>query len=204
MDMKKSLLKGLLVCCLLTNLVACSSMSFIGMYKMSQMDPMTMDPAQISVAIKTDQAVEVKKGAATITFRYQSEDQSKDQSINIDKVFEVVVDNQNKAAYELFGKLKPTEVVTSLSLTAEDAQLFRGFQQQIAAHKANGGKGTGSFGLGLTDFCLPEPMPKRDLLVDVYLQTDRQDGFFKFLSDVDIKEQAKALEEKGNSLKCHS
>ena len=200
MDIQKSLLNSLLVCCLLTSVVACSSMSFVGMYKMSQMDPMTMDPAQIRVAIKTDQTVEVKKGAATITFQYQSED----KSINIDKIFEVAIDNQNEAAYALFGKLKPTEVVTSLSLTPEDAKLFRQFQQTIANHKANNGKGTGSFGLGLTDFCLPDPMPERDLLVDVYLQTDQQDGFFKFLSDVDVKEQAEALEEKGNSLKCRA
>jgi len=34
-------------------------------------------------------------------------------------------------------------------------------------------------------------------MIDVYLQTHRDDGFFKFLTDVDLKEQTQKIEVKG-------
>lgn len=176
---------------LATSLFSCTSMSLTGMYKLSQMDPLTADPTQIRVAIKTDNSITVKDGDAQIKFAYTSED----KSISIDDIYYVAIDRNNKVSTYLFDDIKPTDTVTILSLTASDAMKLQQNQRIILNHKNQDRKGTGSLSIGLEDFCLPKPLPSRDLLVDVYLQTNTQDGFFEFLNGIDLKEEAENLDE---------
>ena len=176
---------------LATSLFSCTSMSLTGMYKLSQMDPLTADPTQIRVAIKTDNSITVKDGDAQIKFAYTSED----KSISIDDIYYVAIDRNNKVSTYLFDDIKPTDTVTILSLTASDAMKLQQNQRIILNHKNQDKKGTGSLSIGLEDFCLPKPLPSRDLLVDVYLQTNTQDGFFEFLNGIDLKEEAENLDE---------
>ncbi len=169
------------------------------MYKLSQMDPLTTDPSQIKVAIKTDQSIKVKNGNAQIKFKYDSDD----GSVKIDDLFYVAISHNDRGAIMLFDDVIATDMVTVLSLTEKDAKKFQENQKIIIAHKAKDMKGTGSLGIELDDFCLPDPLPERDLIVDVYLQTDDRDGYFKFLSGIDIKEEAENAEN-SEELNCES
>ncbi|MFD2164740.1 hypothetical protein ACFSJY_00545 [Thalassotalea euphylliae] len=198
--LKKIRLLSVITSMLFLGLVGCSSMSFVGMYKMSQMNPLTTDPAQIKVAIKTDQTIEVKDGSAKINFGYKSDD----GTINIEDTFLVQISKNDRGARVLFDDIKATDRITVLSLSEEDAKKFQQNQKIILAHKAQDKEGTGSLGIGLDDFCLPTSLPERDLLIDVYLQTDTKDGYFKFLSGIDIKEQAEKMEEQGEELNCEN
>ena len=178
--------------------VGCTSMSLTGLYRLSQLDPLTADPSQIKVAIKTDRIIEVKDGAAHINFSYKSNDGSIDISDN----FYVVIDRNNTSAQLLFDDIKSTDTITVLSLTSKDGEKFQQNQRIVAKHKQEDKKGTGSFGIGLDEFCLPDPMPERPITVDLYLQTNKSDGFFAFLSGIDIKEQAKRLNSDREKITC--
>lgn len=160
-------------------------MSLTGMYKLSQLDPLTADPAQIKVAIKTDKAILIKDGAVEIKLGYQSDD----DTIDIDDAYKVHIDHRSPLAHSLFDQINTNENITVLSLTEVDAKQFRQNQQIISAHKAQDKEGKGFFSLSLNNLCLPTPLPTRQLTADVYMQTQVADGFFKFLSDVDLKEQ---------------
>lgn len=171
-------------------LISCSSISLVGMYKLSKVDPLSADPAQIKVAIKTDKVIKVNDGAVKIKFGYQSDD----GTIDINDEFDVNIDYQSAIAQSLFTDIATNEYVTVLSLNESDAKKFRQNQFLISKHKTEDKKGQGYFSLGLDNFCLPNPLPERELTVDVFLQTERQDGFFKFLSDVDLKDQFEDIE----------
>lgn len=187
------LTKLYIVFSILIMLVGCSSMSFVSMYKLSQLDPLKTDPSQIKIAIKADKAIKVKNGNAHINFEYKSND----GATHINDTFLVEINIQERSTRAIFDKINPTEAVTILSLSEKDAKKLRDNQRIISSNERQGIKGVGSFGIGLSDFCLPNPLPKRDLLINVYLQTHRDDDFFSFLSDIDLKEQTKKIEVEG-------
>lgn len=161
----------------------CMSMPISTMYKMATLNPLEIDPGQVQLAVRTDNRVNIGDDGVTISMGYVSED----KSLDLDHEFPVVVDRNARNQAILLDDMKQSEQVVLFRLRQQDRELMRQFQQKVHQHKENGGEGSGSFGIRLSEFCLKADAPT-ELETDMFLQVDKQDGFFVFFEDVDIRE----------------
>ena len=174
-------------------LAGCTSMPLTTMYKLSRIDPMDADPAQIKVAVRADEAIGIGKGDAKIEFKFEAED----GSLNIDEIYLIEVVRNPVMHGELFAAKKPGESITVMGLTAGDARRMRQSQLAVAPYRDGDVKGSGSLRINLSGMCLHKEMPSGEVLLDIFLQTSEQDGFFVFARNLDMQE---ILTEEGKTL----
>lgn len=163
-------------------LTGCAGMPLTTMYKLKRLDPMEADPAQIKIAIRADGRIGIRDGDAKIDIKFHS----KDGSVSIDETFMIEIIRDPIMSMELVENKKPGESVTLLQLSMADAQRFRALQSTIATHKRDERKGTGSFGVGLGGICLFSPVPDDEILLDIFLQTSENDGFYVLTKELDL------------------
>lgn len=173
----------LAVLCFLTG---CMGMPLTTMYKLSQLDPMQADPAQIKVAIRADERIAIPEGGANINVKFDAED----GQLNFDETFVIEIIRNPIMSIALVKDTRPGESVTVLQLTEHDVQRFRNLQAMLEPYVSGKRKGSASFGVGIAGVCLHSPMPADEVLLDIFLQTSEYDGFFVFLKDLDLRELA--------------
>jgi hypothetical protein len=113
-----------------------------------------------------------------------------DRSLNIDETYIIEIIRNPAMSAELFTDKKPGESVTVLRLSENDAQRMRELQSSMAPYSNGERKASGSFGVVLEGVCLHGKMPAGEVLVDVFLQTSEQDGFFVFAKDLDLRKES--------------
>jgi hypothetical protein len=168
-------------------LSACTSMPLTTLYKLHKIEPMEADPAQIKVAIRADDRIGIREGGAKIEVKFDAED----GSLNIDETYLVEIIRNPDISAELLADKNPGESVTVLGLTRSDIQRMRAVQSSVAANSKGDPEGTGSLGVFLEGVCLHGKMPAGKVLVDVFLQTSDQDGFFVFARNLDLRKESK-------------
>ena len=174
-------------------LVGCTSMPLTSMYKLSRMDPMEADPAQIKVAVRADEAIGIGKGDAQIEFKFDAED----NSLNIDEIYLIEVVRNPVMQGELYADKKPGQSITVLGLTPDDAERMRQLQLAMAPYRNGDVEGSGSLRVNLSGMCLHSKMPPGEVQVDLFLQTSEQDGFFVMAKNLDMRE---AMAEEGTDM----
>jgi len=163
-------------------LAGCMSMPLTTMYKLSNLDPMAADPAQIKIAIRADDRIGIPEGGVNIKAKFDADD----GNLNFDETFVVEIIRNPIMSIDLVKDTRPGETVTVLQLTEHDAQRFRVLQLSLAPYVEGERKGTGSFGIDISGVCLHNPMPAEDILLDIFLQTSNDDGYYVFLRDLDL------------------
>lgn len=153
---------------------------------------MDADPAQIKVAVRADKVIGIGKGDAKIEFKFEAED----GSLNIDEIYLIEVVRNPALHGELYADKKPGESITVLGLTTNDAQRMRELQLTMAPYRNGDAKGSGSLRINLNGICLHNEVPPSEALLDIFLQTSEQDGFFVFAKNLDMRE---ILEEEGRN-----
>lgn len=171
-------------------LTGCAGVPLTTMYKLHRLDPMDADPAHIKVAIRADERIGIREGGTKIEVKFKSED----GTVSIDDVFIVDVIRDPIMSIELMENKKPGESVTVLQLSEADAERFRFLQSSMARYKEEERKGTGSFGVGISGVCLVSPIPASEVVVDIFLQTDVDAGFYVLVRKMDLR---KKLEQEG-------
>lgn len=171
-------------------LTGCTSMPLSTMHKLHRLDPMDADPAQIKVAIRTDDRIGIRKGGASIEVKFDAED----GTLSIDETFIIEIIRNPIMSTKLVENKKPGESVTVLQLTKTDAQRLKLLQSSLLPYRQGERRGTGSFGVGLTGICLHGPIPVGEVLVNIFLQTSDNDGFYVFVRNLELK---KKLEQEG-------
>jgi len=190
--MKGTPLAGL--ACLITLFLAgCSGMPLTSMYKLSRMDPMEADPAQIKVAVRADEAIGIGKGDAQIEFKFDAED----GSLSIDEIYLIELDRDPVVYGALYTDKKPGESITVLSLTPADAERMKQLQLEMAQFRKGDVKGSGSLRVNLNGMCLNSKMLPGEVQLDLFLQTSEQEGFFVMAKNLDMRE---ALAEDGTDM----
>jgi hypothetical protein len=167
-------------------LSGCTSVPLTTLYKLHKIDPMEADPAQIKVAIRADERIGIGEGGAKIEVKFEAED----GSLNIDETYLIEIIRNPGMSAELFTGKNPGESVTVLGLTQSDIRRMRAVQSSIAPHQDGDLEGTGSLGVYLDGVCLNGKMPAGQVLVDVFLQTSDQDGFFVFARNLDLRKES--------------
>jgi len=165
-------------------LTGCMSMPLTTMYKLSHLDPMQADPAQLKVAIRADERIAIPEGGANINFKFNAED----GQLNFDETFVIEIIRNPIMSINLVKDKKPGESVTVLQLSEHDAQRFRNLQALLEPYVSGNRKGSASFGVGIAGVCLHSPMPADEVLLDIFLQTSEHDGYYVFLKDLDVRE----------------
>ncbi len=171
----------------------CMSMPISTMYKMSQLSPIDMKPAEVRIAIRTNEAVDVQTGAAKIRIKYETTgDETSSPVLREHKALvEVVTDLKADFSPILLEDIEPRERITILKLSESDAAAIAETLAIAKSNKANGIKGTGNFSISMSSNCFGNLEQFEELEVDLFLQTDAQEGYFLFLEDIDIIEEAK-------------
>lgn len=165
-------------------------MPLMGMYKLSQLDPMEADPRNIRIAVRTINALQLQKGDVTLDIGFVSED----GQTNLQERLIVEISQNDFPTKELIQDKKPNETVTIMNLTEQDALKMREFQKLVHNAKANDSEGSGRLGVGISASCLKEAISDQELLVDVFLQVEPNDSYFLILNDLDLLEQKGAEE----------
>jgi hypothetical protein len=171
-------------CLIVLFLAGCTSMPLTSMYKLSRMDPMDADPAQIKVAVRADEAIGIGKGDAQIEFKFDAAD----GSLNIDEIYLIEVVRNPAMHGELVADKKPGESITVLGLTTSDAQRMRQLQLEMAPFRNGDVEGSGSLRVNLSGMCLHSKMPSGEIQLDLFLQTSEQEGFFMMAKNLDMRE----------------
>lgn len=166
-------------------LSGCSSIPIMSMVKLSQLDPLSADPHNIRIAIRTTNAVGLQKGDVRMTLGYVADD----NSLIIDDLYLVEVTQNHMVDKELLEDLEHNESVTIMHLSETDAKQMRRSQQLIAQRKANDLQGKGSFGIGIHGSCLKTDLPADKMLVDIFIQTEPNNRFFAITEDLDLFQQ---------------
>ena len=180
-------------CLIVLFLAGCTSMPLTTMYKLSRMDPMDADPAQIKVAVRADEAIGIGKGDAQIEFKFDAED----DSLNIDEIYLIEVVRNPAMHGELYADKKPGESITVLGLTTSDAQRMKQLQLEMAPFRNGDVEGSGSLRVNLSGMCLHNKMPPGEVQLDLFLQTSEQEGFFVMAKNLDMRE---VLAEEGRNM----
>ena len=173
-----------LACLIALFLAGCTSMPISSMYKLSRMDPMEADPAQIKVAVRADEAIGIGKGDAQIEFKFDADD----DSLNIEEIYLIEVVRNPVLHRALYADKKSGESITVLGLTASDAQRMRQLQRELAPFRDGDVEGSGSLRVNLNGLCLHSKMPPGEVELDLFLQTSEQDGFFVIAKNLDMRE----------------
>ena len=156
---------------------ACTSVPISSMYSLIKIDPMKTDPEQIRVAIRVNESVNVTRGSAQIAMGYTADD----NSISEKHEFDVQLTGTQTFTPKLTRGLQPGELVTVMSLSPEDAQTMRDFQQRLYQYDKSGGDGDGSFTLRLQELCLDKDLPAGDIPLTLFLKTEENEDYIVFI-----------------------
>jgi hypothetical protein len=157
--------------------VACTSVPISSLYSLSKLDPMKTDPEQIRVAIRVNESVNATLSNTQITTGYKADDGSIDE----EHQFVVQLNSAQTLTPKLTRGLLSGERVTVMSLSPQDAQIMRDFQQRLASYLADGGDGDGSFSLRMRELCLDKPLPDGKIPLTLFLKTENQDDYIVFV-----------------------
>ncbi|QTH63054.1 hypothetical protein J1N51_09895 [Psychrosphaera ytuae] len=173
-------------------LSACMSMPLKTMYKMSQFSPMDIEPQGLRLAVRTDQGIQLQKGAVTISFGFESLGNGDLAAVKEDYAFKVVILPDVKTGFSplLFDGIADNESVTVMQLSEQDAQTMAQAQALIRQYKAADVDINGYFSLGMEGKCFGNMSAYEYLEADLFLKTNTTEDYFIFMEDVDIIEQA--------------
>jgi hypothetical protein len=158
-------------------LTACTAIPITSMYRLSKMDPMTIDPGQIRVAIRVDESVNAASGNAQITMGYKAEEAGIDETHD----FDVQLTSAQTLSPKLIKGMLAGEQITVMSLSSEDAQTMRDFQQRLYQYKADDIDGDGLFNLRLKDLCLNSALSDGDVPLTLFLKTESDEDYIVFV-----------------------
>jgi len=180
-------------------LAGCAGMPLTTMIKLHKVDPMEVDPAQLKVAIRTDERIGIRKDGAHISLKFDAED----GSLHIDDTYVIEIIRDPILTSELFDDRKSGKSVTVLQLSDSDAQKMTRAQVLLRPYSEGGGSGSLSLGVVLHGVCAHSPIPAGKVLVDIFMQARDNDGFFTFTRDLDLRESSDGADAMFESLpKC--
>ncbi len=173
-------------------LTGCMSMPLSTMVKMASFTPYDIDAQAMRIAVRTDRAVNIEQGAVTMSMSYETQGNADFEPVSMKYKFEVVKQPDIKLDYEpiLRDGIESNERLSIFRLSDEDAQKLSQLLDTAKRYKDADIKGTGSFSIGVTSECFGNIQDKEELLVDLFLKTSQQEGYFLFLEDIDVIEEA--------------
>jgi hypothetical protein len=156
------------------------------MVKLGGFDPMEADPAQVRVAIRADQRITIPDGGAVVGLRFEADD----GELHIDDTYIVEIVRNPVLTTELIDGKRRGEAVTVLRLSDRDAAKMTRAQTLLKPYTDGRRSGALTFGVDLHDLCVSSPLPAGNVLVDIFMQTSDDGGYFVFTKDLNPLESS--------------
>jgi hypothetical protein len=167
-------------------LSGCSGMPISTMVKLRGYDPMMADPAQVRIAIRADQRITIPDGGAVVALRFKTSD----GELHIDDTYIVEIVRNPVLTEELIDGKRRGEAVTVLRLSDKDAEKMTRAQALLKSYIDSSQSGALTFGVDLRDLCVSSSLPAGDVLVDIFMQTTDDGGYFVFTKDLNPLESS--------------
>jgi len=161
-------------------LSGCSGMPFSTMIKLGRLDPMEADPAQVRIAIRADQRITIPDGGAVVVLRFEGND----GELYIDDTYIVEIVRNPVLTTELIDGKRRGEALTVLRLSDKDSEKMTRAQTLLKQYTDGRRSGALTFGVDLHDLCISSPLPAGNVLVDIFMQTSDDGGYFVFTQDL--------------------
>ena len=146
---------------LILALATCSTLNPVTLYHLSQLSPMTADPADFTVAIDVPPGVRIKDGSAKLGFTVSRDGQTIDKSFPLDRI-----------SAPKSGLPDANGVYSLFRVAPSDFQDMRAMQAKAAAWEEADPKGTsGSITAGL-EVCATQLPVSKDTKTSIFLRID--------------------------------
>lgn len=172
--MNRSRLRVLAVLLSSAYLVACSGVPVASYGKLLRLDPMSAEPADIRVAIRMDDAVDLNPARVQMRVAYVALEDGIEEAHEL----EVTPIRPDSISPKIEKDKAVNESVTYYGLNSEDAETLRGFQKRVREHKAGGGDGEGELTVAFSDFCAVRPLSEDNTPFTIYLKTAPEQDYF--------------------------
>lgn len=168
---------------LATVLSACTSVPLSTIWKLRSFDPLEANPSLIRIAVITDQAVQLKDNAVTLSLGFESEF----PDYNFHNISHATVE-PNASVEQLNDLVTDSQRITLFYLDSDNAYTMQLAQSRIRIIKQNDIEGSGSFSLGVNTGCFNGPKPDK-LFATVFAQFHPEQQYLKMISSIDLLKQ---------------
>lgn len=165
-------------------LAGCASLAPGAIGELSRLDPMTADPAAISLVAVMPKPIRLRSGDAVMQVKLAAPPPHGpiDESLALE-----VADGAGAPGVSVDGERERAQL---LRFSAADATRLAGVQRRVQAYRAAGGKrGTGELGVELKGGCLDGPLGKGPLIARIYMRTAPAGDYFPVVRGVDLGAQ---------------
>lgn len=173
---------GVLITLLIT---ACASMPIASMWKLRNLDMLTVEPRDLRIAVITNKLVQLQDGSTSITLSFSSEQAEHNFAYHL-----VTTIDRNAMPLNLLDEVEDGEVITLFYLAKSEAEKLRLAQSRILAIREQSAEGAGSMSIDINTGCFSSPPPKA-LPTDIFAQFDRTQGPIEMQSNLDLMEETR-------------
>lgn len=169
-------------------ITACSSVPMTSMWKMSKLNPLTMNPDGVSIAVVTHKAVQFSKDSVHLKMAYKTALAKNPYTkkfpvqINDDAL---VLDGADKKLFA--GYQSADEATSTFSLSQQNAQEMRVLQRRITQLKKDKVPGSGSISVGIENICLSD-LSFETVEADIFARFNQKEGYILLVKGIDLLE----------------
>lgn len=162
---------------------ACTSVPLSTMWKLRSMSPLETRAEDLSVAIRSPKAINLNSAKTGLEFGYQWSEAENDRLV---EYFELSLVPTRLLPESISKNLTQGEQAHILKLDERDHARFYQAQQKIKKLKEKYPDGNGWFNVGLSQFCLKELSTEQELLVNIYLQTEKFSDYMLLIRNLNV------------------
>lgn len=167
-------------------LAGCGHVPLSTMARLRSFDAMTLDPAQLRIAIRAPDWIEPRPDGAKLTFKV-----SRDGALLREEAFvlepaEELAERARLAAFQRRG-----ERIAPLRVSTADADRIRALQMEMQALRAAGAGKTALSVAAAVEACRRGETPAGPIRTTTLLQPDPATGYLVLLDEVDLRETAR-------------
>jgi hypothetical protein len=169
----------------LLSLTACASVNPVGLARLAALDPLSADPAQITVAARLPLALKLRTGDLILVIKT-------DVAEGPDKIGETFHLEVADAAPGDAGVIAPEagERLQTARIAPADMARLKATQSRARAVKAAGGnRGKGSLSVAAKGGCKTAETAQGPLIMNLFMKTDESAGFYPIVSSFDLRKQ---------------
>ncbi len=178
----QSITRTLVAALFATSLSACASVSPAALARLASLDPLSADPAQISVAARLPQSLKLRTGDLVMLVKT-------DATEGPDKIDETFYLEVKDAAPGDAGVINPetNERLQTAQVAPQDIERLRATQAKARALKAAGdGKGKGSLTVSATGGCRTAELKDQALVMNLFMQTETNGEWFPVVNSLNL------------------
>ena len=167
-------------------LSACTSVPLSTMWKLRSSSPLETPAQDLSVAIRSPKLIDLRSAKTALDFGYQWSGSASDKVV---ENFDLVLSPSNLLPESVGRDLESNEQVHILRLAKSDHTRFSQAQHKIKQLKKTHPDGKGWFSVGLSAFCLKSRTEPEELLVNIYLQTEKLGEYLHLIRNLNVSKE---------------